>query len=761
MNKTITGFMPHVPGAFPGGLRRTAFYDGMVLSEADMTREQSYWQMKRRLTNRALGQGVVWGLSVQWDDRKRAFTLCPGYGISCCGDDLIVECAATVTERELIDICSEDFRALLSAAQGPCDDPCDRRPDAPIEACLMLEYVECPEESRQVFEDPCATLPGGCRFGTMRETTRLRLVPPPCPDDAGPLERFCARIDKLRDRLGGTNPQPVAMAAAASLQAPAVSINADLRDAAGSTITNQQNSIETAPAAKSALSFTTTDFHSLAVTLTPPLGYAFLMTRDDSGTTTRIETLMQLKLLESDLRTGGRMDRQVTVELAPLAGGASWEVDYKIAASGAKEPQIEVVVTGLRGPKRVPDCGTLMQNWVFDIDPDCAARTLLLAAICGWFKGLTGTAPCNDAPAEPDPTRAAIAALVCWQAWQLLWNIDIHSDNGAEAERCLRKLFQEFCAEMHYRGPRCDCDQHGIILGCLTLSPKGKILCFDEWDHRRHVLTGPLLTHWTGLAGIAPLDTTAARLASWICCVARTPDQQLDPAAIKALMDQFMSAEGKLPDGLSRAFPLDMLMKLGNWLNGDSGHTKPGPAKPLPAVEVATYADHMKRQIEAKLDTAPVMARQPALDMVSAVKNAVSLADLKPVGDAVLFDATVAAMDRISIANADSLFARDPESVARKIATDLIEDGVIEDAPAAERAVALVYTAALRALDSVATAVVTEALDRAEDQPFTRANIKDDATTSGVRKALNKTLRGRGLSVPAVNGIAAKIADRR
>jgi len=67
--KTRIDFKPCVPGAFRGGLARTEFFDGMVLSEADMKREQGYWQMKRRLTNRALGQGVVWGLAVEWDSR--------------------------------------------------------------------------------------------------------------------------------------------------------------------------------------------------------------------------------------------------------------------------------------------------------------------------------------------------------------------------------------------------------------------------------------------------------------------------------------------------------------------------------------------------------------------------------------------------------------------------------------------------------------------------------------------------------------------
>ena len=149
-------FLPCVPGAFRGGLSRTLFFDGMVLSEDDMMREQAYWRMKRRLTNRALGQGIVWGLNLHWDERKRCFTLCPGYGLSCCGDDLVVECPETVCESELIDPCSEEFRRLLANPLDRCEE--NPRPDAPVEACLLLEYVECPEDPRRVYEDPCAQI---------------------------------------------------------------------------------------------------------------------------------------------------------------------------------------------------------------------------------------------------------------------------------------------------------------------------------------------------------------------------------------------------------------------------------------------------------------------------------------------------------------------------------------------------------------------------------------------------------------------------
>ena len=123
-------FKPCVPGAFSGGLSRTSFFDGMVLTEADMLREQSYWGMKRKLTNRALGQGVVWGLNMTWNEKTRCFELCPGYGLSCCGDDLVVECPETVCEKDLIDPCGEDFRRLQEARRRDLTRRCPMNPKA-------------------------------------------------------------------------------------------------------------------------------------------------------------------------------------------------------------------------------------------------------------------------------------------------------------------------------------------------------------------------------------------------------------------------------------------------------------------------------------------------------------------------------------------------------------------------------------------------------------------------------------------------------
>lgn len=766
MTRPKHDFHACVPGALHGGLRRTEFFDGMVLGEDDLKREQSYWQMKRRLTNRALGSGVVWGLSVQWDQKARAFTICPGYGISCCGDDLVVECAATVGERALIDICSKDFLDLLSADLGPCEDACDR-PDGPVKALLMLEYVECPEDPRQMFADPCATAPGSCRYGAVRETTRLRLVPPPKPE-AGLIEIFCAKIEALRDMLAaGSGKAPVAPAAEAlpfTGAPPAVTMGVQLRDGSGNAMENRRVRVASVAGQSFDTSVQNAAVRSIDFTLVPPLGYCFLWTRDEAGTEKRIETLMELSFTESDLAKNGRMERRFTVELAPLAGGASYEIDYKLTAtgtSGGTDITATALVEAVRGPKRVADCGTVMKGWVLGANPACTARTLLLAAIWGWFRGLTGTAPCNDPPDTPDETRAGIAALVSWLAWQILWKIDLTDAKAAQAERCLRGLFEEWCHEFNYRGPRCCDNHHGVVLGSVTITRKGRILCFDGWEHRRYVLTGPLITHWTGLFGVAPMDQMATRLASWICCVARTPDIQIDPAKLKEMQDKLLTGEGELKIGGGEVLPI-------GWLFGQAGMTggpmAPGGAAAAPAAPAAAasaYSMQVARRLEARVDAAPVMAKAPAVDMMREVRVGLNLTDLKPLGDVAVFDATVASLGLAKVATVDDLLSHDPEVLAKRIGTEMVEDGAIDDVATADKAMGLVYAVALKALETVGDVVVGVATNRAEDEPFTRADIKENAVTSAIRTAVNAHLRGRGLTVAAVRSIAGRVADRR
>ncbi|MBK4216484.1 hypothetical protein JJJ17_11155 [Paracoccus caeni] len=781
MTRTRHEFHPVVPGAFNGGLSRTEFYDGMVLGEADMKREQSYWQMKRRLTNRALGQGVVWGLSLHWDAKARSFTLCPGYGLSCCGDDLVVECTETVAERDLIDPCSQDFRDILKAAQGPCTDPCDTRPDAPVEAVLMLEYVECPGLPRQAFEDPCATKATGCKYSAVRETTRLRLVPPPPPPAPKPMERFCQQIAELRAMLAAEGlppppaPAPAPAADAAAIGAPPVAVMLSLENGSQTLKGATREELASRAGAQGTLSLAVSDSQPLVFSLTPPLGYGFLRTWEKTAqgqetSQQTIETLMELSFRESDLKAGGHMERYPLVEIAPLAGGQSYEIAYAVEArrtASAVEAVIRVV--SVRRLHKVKDCGSLLRVWADRADPLCATRTLLLAAVWGWFKGLVGPAPCAlpnaDGTAEPDPTRAAIGWMAGWLAWRILFRIDIaESTLAASAQRCLHKLFQAWCAEFNYKGPRCDCHQHGIMLGSVLISPKGKIICFDEWKHRRYVLTGPLLTHWAGLFGLPSIDAVATRLASWICCVARAPLIPIDAAAAAAIRAQLLSADGDLRLGGRRRLNIQRLLDEGLPFGGvgvGGGGEGGAVAQPAPPAAVTKQiADANFRVLEARTDTAPVMARGPARELIREIAPAVALAELKPLGEEGAFDAVIAAMEADGVNNVDQLFALDPDLAAKKLRAGLVGSPGLEDAAAADRAVGQVFTAAQRSLEAIGTAVVAEAERRPDEELFTRSDLRQTATLGAIRKAVNVHLKGTGLSAAAVRGIATRVADR-
>jgi hypothetical protein len=183
-----------VPGALPGGLTRTRFFDGMFLTQADLENEQVFWRMKRRLTNRALGSGVVWGLCLDFNTTTRKYELSPGYALDCCGNDLIVECPLQVTESEL-------WQRSDAGLRAPSFDTASRV----IRACVVLQYVECPEGVRPVHRDACMPAGSSCEPSRVRETVRLLLVPECTEVACDPIILFRRRVDELRGRLAPTN----------------------------------------------------------------------------------------------------------------------------------------------------------------------------------------------------------------------------------------------------------------------------------------------------------------------------------------------------------------------------------------------------------------------------------------------------------------------------------------------------------------------------------------------------------------------------
>jgi|GEM_PF-5349300 len=188
MTMTMTQDLGCAPGSMPGGLTRTRFFDGMFLTQADLENEQVYWRMKRRLTNRALGTGVVWGLRLAFDVKTRSYKLSPGYAIDCCGNDLVVECPVEISEADLL----QRSQALL--AQATIGNAISKD----IRYYVVLQYVECPDRIRPVHRDACSPSGSSCEPSRMRETCRLLLVPDCSHMVCEPIRRFVMAIGKIR-----------------------------------------------------------------------------------------------------------------------------------------------------------------------------------------------------------------------------------------------------------------------------------------------------------------------------------------------------------------------------------------------------------------------------------------------------------------------------------------------------------------------------------------------------------------------------------
>ena len=177
-----------VPAA-RGGTVRTRYFNGMFITKEDLWADQNNNRIKHALMNRAMGQGVVWGFDVCLDGD--VVCVLPGYGVDCCGNDIVVSCAYRVDSQALLRDPAAS-KPAFSTGRGA------RR------MSLLLEYYECPEEPRPVHGDPCAPDSVRCEMSRIRETARLRLVPPCDVDDSGCIKDFLDEVKKLKgDRVVG------------------------------------------------------------------------------------------------------------------------------------------------------------------------------------------------------------------------------------------------------------------------------------------------------------------------------------------------------------------------------------------------------------------------------------------------------------------------------------------------------------------------------------------------------------------------------
>jgi hypothetical protein len=137
---------------------RNNYFYGKQFTVRDLVQEQSYFNDKRYLINRmVLGWGVVCGLEVYWDPKRRRIVVTPGMALDCCGHEIIV--------------CQD---RCLSIDENDDDCCLDDKPKTAGKFVLCLEYDECCTEPIELPAVGCDES-GRTEHNRIRDGFKLRL----------------------------------------------------------------------------------------------------------------------------------------------------------------------------------------------------------------------------------------------------------------------------------------------------------------------------------------------------------------------------------------------------------------------------------------------------------------------------------------------------------------------------------------------------------------------------------------------------------
>jgi hypothetical protein len=558
---TVVGLPPSdavalvVPPA-EGGCVRTRFFNGMFITREDLETEQRYHRLKSKLHNRASGAGVVWGLAVG----KQGSHLCvlPGYAVDCCGNDLTL---STTYKVEIAALVADPLALPFTRKRGP------------HRMHLLLEYIECPSDARPVHGDPCATDITRCETSRIRETVRLRLIPPrDCVTERGPLKTFLDDVRDLRKRY----PLEQAPGIVQDTRAP-FQIRVSPNRRAGSTVRPSPDT--------TSVDLSGGKLSALAIEVIPDAGWTFVggtlsaeARLEDKGVPGVAQPAGPIDLARAKGGSAGDLKATFTLPTARSARVPNelvfrltdWQAQTRLAGQNdevARGDLTFMVMVGTDGsqnrleasavrmaapnvyrspcagepcaprrrdtPRESFDCDdagaalfdpTPVLPWTH-ADParESAAgdpKALILAALGGWLAEMTAG---EQDPSNPyfRSSRREIGDTIYRLAWLLLFGVPRRAD-PARISGSLQKLLAAWCDEFLWKGPRCCGDPHGVVIGC-ALVDAGTIQAIDPFGGRRYVVHYPLLEHWGSQFGLAPLDSVAMRFFSRICCIASLP----------------------------------------------------------------------------------------------------------------------------------------------------------------------------------------------------------------------------------------------
>ena len=195
---------------------RPQYFCGQLLSDADLTLEETYFREKNKLYHRTLdGFGVVCGLRMSCDGHcKGHITIGDGYAIDCCGNDLVVceprsfdvigelrkkkwlvEMPRYNHHKETNQVVEHYGESTYGEAENDTDnDQGDR--DCIMRQCFYIGicYAEEPVDFVVPYNTECTPAPGPCQPTRVREGVRFDIYDT-LPVRPNPLDEIGKRID--------------------------------------------------------------------------------------------------------------------------------------------------------------------------------------------------------------------------------------------------------------------------------------------------------------------------------------------------------------------------------------------------------------------------------------------------------------------------------------------------------------------------------------------------------------------------------------
>lgn len=536
-----------IPAA-AGGCLRPRFFNGMFITREDLDTLVRYTRLKNQMQNRAGGQGVVWGLCVDRDGNKIAVH--PGYGVDCCGHDLVV---TTPYRVDIATLLRDPAAAPVLAQKGS--------------QCLhlLLEYIECPEDPRPVHGDPCSPEILRCEMSRVRETVRLRLVPRRDYTPEGPMGKFLEELAELEKEPRFVRFVEIARASQKAFTTPATPTEVPYHFAVG--FLEQEgaqiqwfNDIQ--PETTHEVSFSVpTIFHRLSrvyFRVEAAAGQMLLSGRVQNQAGEVITRLavpsgeLAWDVSVAELSSIGETMRVGQYNLPDLRVGSLWGATSvpQVVSSPAISVAVYTVGQGHLAGVQIPAVALTVEQpqlspWPCAADPCCADGRPLFPVMPPFL---------HDDPLQPgtpaDPKVLLAAVLYGWlaseearhrlgtdqQVWtgrlslaMFLYRLGLaflfkapSLEDQRTISEMLQRLYEAWCRGFLYPGPRCQGEPDGVILGCVQVAG-GDMTTLDPWQGRRYVVHYPLLAHWGEQIGLTPLDVMVSRAMGLVCCLANLP----------------------------------------------------------------------------------------------------------------------------------------------------------------------------------------------------------------------------------------------